>query len=76
MFSPEFTIYLLHYFKPQEVIWMDSTVTISALGALVGLILSIVLLFKKVPPFYALFIGALFGGLIAGIISNSALAIV
>lgn len=52
---------------------MDSTVTISALGALVGLILSIVLLFKKVPPFYALFIGALFGGLITGIISNSTL---
>jgi len=66
MFSPEFTMYLLHYFKPQEVIWMDSTVTISALGALVGLILSIVLIFKKVPPFYALFIGALFGGLIGG----------
>lgn len=45
---------------------MDAQVTITALGALVALIVSIVLIFKKVAPFYALFIGAILGGLIGG----------
>lgn len=46
---------------------METTVTVSALGALIGLILSIILIFKNVAPFYALFIGALAGGLIGGV---------
>lgn len=45
---------------------MDSVVTINALGALIGLLLSIVLIFRKVTPFYALFVGALVGGLLGG----------
>jgi GntP family gluconate:H+ symporter len=45
---------------------MDAQVTITAIGALVALIVSIVLIFKKVAPFYALFIGAILGGLVGG----------
>lgn len=45
---------------------METTVTVGALGALIGLILSIFLIFKEVKPFYALFVGALVGGLIGG----------
>lgn len=45
---------------------MDPIVTVSALGALLGLLLSIILIFKKVPPFYALFVGALMGGILGG----------
>lgn len=42
------------------------TITVSALGALIGLLLSIFLIFKDIKPIYALFIGALAGGLIGG----------
>lgn len=45
---------------------MDPIITVSALGALLGLLLSIILIFKKVPPFYALFVGALVGGILGG----------
>lgn len=45
---------------------MDPIITVSALGALLGLLLSIILIFKKVPPFYALFVGALMGGILGG----------
>lgn len=45
---------------------MDATVTVSALGALIGLVLSIILIFREVRPFYALFAGALVGGLLGG----------
>jgi GntP family gluconate:H+ symporter len=38
----------------------------SALAALVGLALAIVLIVRKVPPVFALFLGALAGGLLAG----------
>ncbi|QKS70571.1 GntP family permease [Paenalkalicoccus suaedae] len=39
---------------------------ISAIGAIIGLVLSIVLILRKVPPVYALVAGALAGGLIGG----------
>ena len=39
---------------------------LSAIGALVGLGLAIVLIFKKVSPVYSLMVGALAGGLIGG----------
>ena len=38
----------------------------SAIAALIGLALAIVLIIRKVPPVFALFIGALTGGLLAG----------
>ena len=38
----------------------------SAIGALIGLILSIVLIIRKVSPTYSLILGALVGGLLAG----------
>ena len=38
----------------------------SALAALIGLALAIVLIIRKVPPVFALFLGALTGGLLAG----------
>ncbi|MCR8969892.1 GntP family permease [Facklamia sp. 7083-14-GEN3] len=41
-------------------------VTVTAIGALLGLLLAILLIFKKLPAFYSLFIGALFGGLLGG----------
>ena len=41
-------------------------VEVSALGAVIGLIISIILIFKKTPPIYSLLIGALAGGLIGG----------
>jgi GntP family gluconate:H+ symporter len=41
-------------------------IQVGALGALLGLLLSIILIFKDVKPFYALFIGALVGGLLGG----------
>lgn len=41
-------------------------IQVNAIGALLGLILSIFLIFRKVKPFYALFLGALVGGLLGG----------
>lgn len=41
-------------------------VTISALGAVVGLIVAIVLIMKKVNPAYSLILGSVIGGLIGG----------
>lgn len=41
-------------------------VEISTLGALVGLILVVFLIFKKLNPVYAMIIGALIGGLVGG----------
>lgn len=41
-------------------------IQVSAVGALLGLILSIFLIFRNVKPFYALFLGALVGGLLGG----------
>ena len=38
----------------------------SALGALIGLVLSIVLIIRKLSPVYSLILGALVGGLLAG----------
>ena len=38
----------------------------SALAALIGLVLSIVLILKKLSPVYSLMLGALVGGLLAG----------
>lgn len=41
-------------------------IEVSALGAIIGLLLSIGLIFIKTPPIYGLLIGALVGGLIGG----------
>lgn len=41
-------------------------VQITALGAIIGLLISIGLIFIKVPPIYSLLIGALAGGIIGG----------
>ncbi|MDN6759977.1 MAG: GntP family permease [Lactobacillus sp.] len=41
-------------------------IQVTALGALIGLLISIILIFLKTPPVYGLFIGALAGGLIGG----------
>ncbi|KAA6318812.1 gluconate:H+ symporter [termite gut metagenome] len=38
----------------------------TAIGALIGLILSILLIIKKIPPIYSLILGAVVGGLIGG----------
>ena len=38
----------------------------SALAALIGLVLSIVLIIRKLSPVYSLILGALVGGLLAG----------
>ena len=42
-------------------------VSVSALGAIVALIISITLIIKKVHPAYALILGALIGGLVGGV---------
>ena len=42
------------------------TVTISALGALVGLVLSIVFIFMKISPVYSLMLGSFIGGIVGG----------
>ncbi|MDH2997559.1 gluconate:proton symporter [Pasteurellaceae bacterium LFhippo2] len=41
-------------------------VSVSALGAIVALIIAILLILKKVPPAYGMLVGALAGGLIGG----------
>lgn len=41
-------------------------ITITTMGALVGLVLTIVLIFLKIPAVYSLMLGALIGGLIGG----------
>ena len=38
----------------------------SALAALIGLVLAIVLIIRKVSPVYSLMLGALTGGLLSG----------
>ncbi len=45
---------------------MEELVTVNALGACIGLVLSIILIFRKVPPIYSLMLGALVGGLLGG----------
>lgn len=44
---------------------MEGTV-INWMGAIAGLILAVVLIFKKVNPVYALFLGAIAGGILGG----------
>ncbi|MFD1334433.1 GntP family permease [Oceanobacillus iheyensis] len=41
-------------------------IEVSALGAIIGLIISILMILKKIPPVYGLMTGALIGGLIGG----------
>ena len=41
-------------------------VTVSALGAMVALVVAIGLILKKVPPVYGMMAGALAGGLVGG----------
>lgn len=42
-------------------------ISVSALGAMVALIISITLIIKKIHPAYALILGALIGGLVGGV---------
>ena len=46
----------------------------SALGALIGLILSIILIIKKISPVYSLTLGALAGGLLGGVALTETIA--
>lgn len=46
---------------------MDPQIQVSALGAIVALIVAIVLILKKVSPAYGMIAGALIGGLIGGV---------
>ncbi|MGB4614191.1 MAG: hypothetical protein WBH68_07765 [Erysipelotrichaceae bacterium] len=41
-------------------------VTISALGAIVGLVLSIIFIFMKISPVYSLMLGSFIGGIVGG----------
>ena len=41
-------------------------ITVSALGAIVGLIVAIVLIIKKINPAYSLILGSIIGGLVGG----------
>ncbi|GAB6087201.1 GntP family permease [Alkaliphilus crotonatoxidans] len=46
--------------------------SVSALGAILALVIAIVLILKKVPPTYAMIIGAIIGGLVGGVgLSNT-----
>ena len=45
-------------------------VSVSALGAIVALIISITLIIKKIHPAYALILGALIGGLSIGLLET------
>lgn len=42
-------------------------IEVSALGAIIALIIAIILILRKVPPAYGMIIGALIGGLIGGV---------
>ena len=42
------------------------TVSVSALGAIVALVVAIGLILRKVPPVYGMMVGALVGGLVGG----------
>lgn len=46
---------------------MDPQIQVSALGAIVALVVAIVLILKKVSPAYGMIAGALIGGLIGGV---------
>ena len=41
-------------------------VSVSALGAIVALVVAIGLILRKVPPVYGMMVGALVGGLVGG----------
>ena len=41
-------------------------ITITALGAVVGLIVAIILIMKKINPAYSLILGSIIGGIIGG----------
>lgn len=46
---------------------MDTNIQVSALGAVIALIVAIILILKKVPPAYGMIAGALIGGLLGGV---------
>lgn len=46
---------------------MDPQIQVSALGAIVALVVAIVLILKKVSPAYGMIAGALIGGLVGGV---------
>ncbi|RAK06955.1 GntP family gluconate:H+ symporter [Halanaerobium saccharolyticum] len=41
--------------------------SVSAIGAILALVIAIILILKKVPPTYAMIIGAIIGGLVGGV---------
>lgn len=45
---------------------MSMDVQVTAIGALLGLIIAIVMILRKIPPVYALMAGALTGGIVGG----------
>ncbi len=45
---------------------MDAHVQVTALGAIVALVVAIILILRKVPPAYGMLVGALLGGIIGG----------
>ena len=46
---------------------MDAQIQVSALGAMVALVVAIILILKKVSPAYGMIAGALIGGLVGGV---------
>ncbi|WP_301107373.1 SLC13 family permease [Sporosarcina sp.] len=46
---------------------MDAQIQVSALGAIVALVVAIILILKKVSPAYGMIAGALIGGLVGGV---------
>ncbi|KAA9030631.1 GntP family permease [Niallia endozanthoxylica] len=46
---------------------MDAQIQVSALGAIIALVVAIVLILKKVSPAYGMIAGALVGGLVGGV---------
>ena len=45
---------------------MEATVTVTALGAIIGMAVAIILILKKTQPTYAMIAGALAGGIVGG----------
>lgn len=55
---------------------MGEVITVSALGAIVGLSLAIVFIFMKIPVVYSLMLGALIGGTVGGVTVDESIKII